>query len=133
MPLVRRTRKDRVEHLHIVRETSYQIYVPPSNVRRTDTVVEPTARQLAELALTCPEEYGEAAAAAGVAPADPGFDVAAFLDMKAAGAVAVVQALEAEGAWDTLAAAREAEEERQPKPRATVLAALEVALGGGEE
>jgi hypothetical protein len=45
-------------------------YVPPNRMRPGDRIVEPTNRQLAELAALYPTEYGKLAKERGVSPVD---------------------------------------------------------------
>lgn len=125
-PLVQRTVTDDVEATFGKPKGEHVLYVPRSQMKRGDVVVEPTPKQLAELAEKYPDEYGAKAAEAGVAPggADPMVELATrFAAAKAGEAVEIVEALDEDADIETLAVLYEVERERA-KPRSTVLAAL---------
>jgi hypothetical protein len=74
MPLVERKTESKTSNYGTVRATR-TLYVPPGSLKPGDKVVEPTKRQLAELAAMYPAEFGAAAKAAGVAvPTAPDAD-----------------------------------------------------------
>jgi hypothetical protein len=66
MPLVERKTESKTGNYGTVRATR-TLYVAPGSLKPGDKVVEPTKRQLAELAAKYPDEFGAAAKAAGVA------------------------------------------------------------------
>ena len=66
MPLVERRVNQKTSNHGEVR-TTYTKYVQPGAVKPGDVIVEPTRKQLAELAVLYPEEYAERAKAAGIA------------------------------------------------------------------
>jgi hypothetical protein len=66
MPLVERKTESKTKNFSTVRGVR-TLYVAPGETKPGDVVVEPTKRQLAELVVRYPEEYGKAAKAAGVA------------------------------------------------------------------
>lgn len=122
-------------------DVEHVAYVAPKDVKPGDEIVQPTDRQLAELAEQYPDEYGDEAESRGVTP---GGDVdtdgptgfgAKIASMNSKDAVAAIKALDPDNDADsvTLWAAFEAEKARGEdeddphalQPRATVLGAFE--------
>lgn len=66
MPLVNRKTQSKTKFFGTVRSVR-TCYVAPGSLKPGDVVVEPTNRQLAELAAQYPDEFGDEARARGVA------------------------------------------------------------------
>jgi len=133
MPLVERRVNQKTSNHGEVR-TTYTKYVQPGAVKPGDVIVEPTRKQLAELAVLYPEEYAERAKAAGIAaPAakvQPTHEVDAeafseaqeqYLQLNQKQAVAFVKAEEDR---ELLGQLFDAERRREGGPRKAVLNAF---------
>lgn len=126
MPLVKRRVKTTTPTVFAVRYHDHVHYVPPDEVRPGDEIVEPTDRQLAELAKLHPEEYRQLARERGVLPQ---LTPAQFARL---GIDAAIVEIEAQDDVQVLAAWYEAELARRPKPRSSVVEAFEAKGIGGE-
>lgn len=138
MPLVEEMIEQEVETGFIKVTVPYVHYVPKGTLRPGMRVVEPTPKQLADLAQTYPREFGHALekyeAEHGTVPrAEPDTEsvaeeafVAAYLELTAEEAIAKVELLAKIGDLDALAVVEQVERERA-KPRKSVLAALDAA------
>lgn len=80
MPLVQR-------HIRLITGCAFSttvhphvFYVPPSQVKTRDTIVEPTDKQLSDLAARYPQEYGKLAKDRGVTPLRVRRERDAFVD-----------------------------------------------------
>ena len=130
MPMVRR--KIQIENDQTTMQKSnneHELYVRPRDKKPGDVVIPPTDRQLAELVLQYPEEFGEEAKKRGITPG-----ITTSTDGKAAelhqldekDLIKAIGDLDAEADGVTLWAVFELEvdEERGGKNRTKVLAAL---------
>lgn len=133
MPLVERTITTENPTLHGKRQRKITIYVSRRQLQRGDRIVEPTEKQLADLAERYPDEFGEAAKARGVVAAPADADV---VELVGGNARDSIEAIAATDDIELLAAALETEEESDT-PRKTVIAAIEARLdqlaGGPDE
>lgn len=126
MPLIKRKVKTATPTVFAVRYHDHVHYVPPSEVQPVDEIVEPTDRQLVELAEAYPDEYRQQARERGVLPqltaeqfGALGFD-AAIAEIEECDDVQLL------GEW------YQAELAKRPRPRTSVLEAFQ-AKGIGEE
>jgi hypothetical protein len=142
MPLVERRTQSKTKNHGTIRATR-TLYVEPGKLKPGDTIVPPTKRQLAELAVRYPEEFADEARAAGVAAPKakaetPSHDVdqhsfteaqEAYLALNAKAAIAFVRG---EDDTEVLGECHDAEQRRPDGPRSSVVNAFH-AKGIGAE
>lgn len=128
MPLVRRKIQTETITAHTKRLRDHVCYVPRARMLPSDEVVEPSTRQLADLAITHPKEYAELAAERGIeieVELDPAIEREAqkVVALSAKKASSAIQGITNP---DLLARIEVLEEERTDiTPRTTVLGAIE--------